>query len=475
MATIVPREYISDDVLRQLIFKPKTTYQGNKYKNQWWRKKEEEKEDEKEETQTINFFYLREKEKEVVLPYAFASQVLQRKVNSNIQYPEIKYNFTKTLYEVQKDVAEEALNYLQIKGTVILNLYTAFGKTVVGAFLGATLGKLTLVLFTSVVLIEQWRNTFKEFTDGVVWVVGEEPPPFAHIILCMNGRFGDLPKEYLKSIGTVIIDEAHDFCTPSRVECLLGTIPSYVIAMTATLERKNGMHSMIHAMCGMEVIKKISKKPFNVFKYNTGITVDIKLNRIGDPDWSALQRSIAESEERNNMALELVKLNTNYKILILTWRREHVNYMVTKLQERGETVDFMCGNKKSYSDSRILVGTIKKIGTAFDEKTACDNFNGFRLNMLILLGSMKSIALLEQVAGRVFRAEFPQIIHFVDDMKISENHWNEGQRWYKSRNGCIHNYDSPFLTKKRQEEASKPTSPVQAQLAYLNSQNQQNK
>jgi len=67
-----------------------------------------------------------------------------------------------------------------------------------------------------------------------------------------------------------------------------------------------------------------------------------------------------------------------------------------------------------------------------------------RINLLILVGSTKSIKLLEQVAGRAFRSEFPQIIHFVDECKISKNHWRAASPWYKSRNGTIQTVFSPY-------------------------------
>ena len=468
MATIIDRKYVSDDALRQLVLKPKQSFQQIKRKNKWQKyKKYGDDDDEEDFTDDIIFFRFTDCTNSwVKIPYYFSSLILHNRPNLHLTYPSSNFQFTETLYEIQETIAIEALNHLNTKGTAILNLYTGSGKTVVGAYLAAKTNRITLILIAQLVLIPQWKNTFKDFTNAVTWVVGEDPPPYADVIICMCTQFNKLPQEYLKNIGTLIIDEAHDFCTPSRSECLLGTTPQYVIALTATLERKNGMHSIIHAICGYDVIKKISKKPFNIFKYNTGITVPIKQNREGDPDWSDMQRKLAEDLTRNNIVLKIISDNPHFKILILTWRKEHVKYLVSRLEESRESVDYMCGNKKSYSDSRILIGTIKKIGQGFDEKTACPNFNGFRINMLILLGSMRSIGLLEQVAGRVFRSEFPQIIHFVDDMKISENHWNEGQRWYKSRNGAIHFYDTPNLIEKRKTQTVM-TDPLMAQMQLI--------
>ena len=454
-----------DEVLQQLTLKPKPTFRSQKYNKFWYIKKKKEDGDSSDDDDSVINFYV-DFGSTIKLPYAFATQLTHVKSNSWISHPDVYFNFIQPLYEIQEDPAMKALNELNSKGSTILNLHTGSGKTVIGAFLAAKMHKLTLILIASTVLIPQWQKTFIDFTDAKVWIVGEEPPPFAHIIVCMDTRFSKLPSSYLQSIGTIIIDEAHQFCTSTRAECLLGCSPAYVIAMTATLERKNGMHSMIHAICGPESIRKISTKPFNVYRYNTGISVPTKLTRTGDVNWPDITSKLCESKERNSLIIDLIRNNPGFKILVLTWLVEHVEFLSIQLSMLNENVDFMAGNKKSYTDSRILIGTISKIGTGFDEKTACQDWNGFRLNILILVGSMKNRGLLEQVAGRVFRSEFPQIIHFVDDMKISENHWNEGQKWYKSRNGTIINFDSKLVLEKRKIEANKVNS-ANAQLAFL--------
>jgi superfamily II DNA or RNA helicase len=181
----------------------------------------------------------------------------------------------------------------------------------------------------------------------------------------------------------------------------------------------------------------------------SGIRIDAKKNINGVLDWSDFTLKQAISEERNDQVLGLIKAHPDYKILILTWRSErHVLPLFKYLKSHGIDCDYMSGTKKTYRDSRVLVGTIQKIGTGFDEKAACENFNGMRINMLIKLGSTASSELLEQVAGRAFRAEFPVIVDFVDDHPLSEKHFTKvADPWYKSRNGKIVVVKSPYYLK----------------------------
>ena len=398
------------------------------------------KEDEKENPEKDPDDYM------VHLPYAFARLLLNIPIPS--YHPSSNYNFTGSLYESQTQVAFDAIEHLEEHGTTTLNLYTSFGKTVLGAYLGAWSKKITLILYTNTILEPQWLSTFRDFTDARIWVVGskDEPPKEGpHVILCMNTRFKNIDSEYVKNIGTVVYDEADTFCTPGRVNCLLDISPKYVIAATATLIRDDGMHQMMEAVCGKHLIRKVSKKPFIVYKYRTGIHIEQPKNKAGTTDWSKVTLAQAASAERNMLIYSLIVHNRDKKVLVLTWRKDdHVLPLYHWFKNMGLNVDYMAGTKKNYKDSKVLIGTIAKIGRGFDEKAACDNYNGTRINLLILVGSTRSVKLLEQVAGRVFRDEFPQIIHFVDECSISKNHWRVASPWYKSRNGDIHEVFSQY-------------------------------
>ena len=57
--------------------------------------------------------------------------------------------------------------------------------------------------------------------------------------------------------------------------------------------------------------------------------------------------------------------------------------------------------------------------------------------MLILVTSVKKLSTLEQSVGRVFRAEFPVVVDFVDNNSTLKSHWYQRQKWYKSRCGNV--------------------------------------
>ncbi len=402
---------------------------------------------------------------EVVLPYAFAYRLTGQIPNAG--KPDHPFQFTGSLYEEQLPVAETNYQQLLTHGTTICNLPTGSGKTVYGAYLAAKLKKITLIVFTQGILEKQWAGTFRDFTDATIWATSMAPAKpkkeaelltekleqlsikevpltdIPQVILTTNLSIDKVPPEWLSKVGTLIIDEAHQFGTQSRIDALMKIYPRYVIAATATFKRGDGMEQAIQTICGVEGVTKISTKPFQVVKYHTGVVVPLKHNIRGQLDWISLLTDLCRHEYRNKLICDIVKHYKDAKILIMSRRKEHVQILEKTLIQDGEKVSSMYGTKKNYNDARVLIGTVSKIGTGFDEKALCNDFNGHRIDLLILTCSIKSLELLEQVVGRAFRSKKPTVIHLIDNNNISKSHWKGALRWYKSRQGEITEYYAP--------------------------------
>src|SRR5579885_2421955 len=187
-------------------------------------------------------FFFRATPTTVTVPYYFGGVLTGQPVNRHLPYPpapfQMKPNF-KWMNPDQGTVSQEGLEQVQKYGTTTLGVYTGFGKTVIGAWLAQKLGLLTCVIFFRNFLATSWKNTFEEFTNAGVWVVGEPVPEKpVHVILCMHTQVHKLSEQYRALIGTLIVDEAHTFCAPEISQRLLDFCPRYVIAETATLERE---------------------------------------------------------------------------------------------------------------------------------------------------------------------------------------------------------------------------------------------
>lgn len=380
----------------------------------------------------------------VHLPYLFAASLFQTTPNIDIPYPITDLTFTGKLRDQQIDVDEECWKQLERYGTSTLGLSPGYGKTILGAKAGTRAKVPMCVLVHREILTIQWKKTFQDFTNGHVWVVGESnPPPMCNVIICMDTRWHLIPQAMRDAIGFLVIDEAHAFCTPGRVDCLLAFHPKYILLESASLERDDGMHAMMYAIAGSHGILRDSNKSFNIMKIKTNMTPVRKQNRMGGTDWASLVRDTAFDQRRNQIILNLVAANPQYKILILTALKDHATLLHDALQGMNITSDYLCGTKRGYVDSQVLVGTVSKIGTGFDPATSCPTYAGKPFDLLILTCSMKKYAMLVQNIGRVFRAEFPTVMYLYDNDDIFKSHWYKVIKWCKSRGGILSEHDIP--------------------------------
>lgn len=327
-------------------------------------------------------------------------------------------------------------------GRFLLGDYTVTHNTIMGAALSYLAEYNTLVLCNRASIAEQWRKTFLKCYpghDSWIWVVGKDPMPTTYIppfIICMDQRYTKIPKQYAKAVGTLIIDEAHLFCTPTRVKCLLYVQPRVVIVETATLKRNDGMHVMIQSMVGTHGVFTVSNAPYVVKRVLTQIPIEITKNKFGN-DYTAMCKEISINTERNELICDIVATNLHRKYIILTRRADHVVTLQNMFESMGIPSGTLYGSKNKYKDSTVLIGTMPKIGTGFDEENACADFKGNKSNVLILANSVKQYQSFEQYRGRVMRCKSPIVIWIQDPISTINNHFLGLRSWIDETNGTI--------------------------------------
>ena len=366
--------------------------------------------------------------------------------NSKVNYIKTDLTFTGTLRPYQIPIAQQALEHLDSVGTAILGLPPGFGKTILGCYLACIKKMMVAILVHRKILPGQWKNTFEKTSNAKVLIAGEKfKPGFQpNVVIFMDSQVKKFDREYRKNFGILIIDECHCFCTRSKVEPLLGFEPSYVILESATLKRQDEMEKMMYSIAGTNELKIISQRKFSLYKVETGITVNLD----NDSDWNALKKAVFYNDAANKIIYDLVLCNLDRKILIITIEVNHVLLLYENLkkisQERLQsglskpfTVDYMCSTKRTYSDSNVLIGSLSKIGIAFDEQSFCPNYNGNPINLVIVCGSIKQESTLDQCLGRGFRSDFPVFFDIVHDHPIFKRHYQRRQKWYREHNGTI--------------------------------------
>lgn len=337
--------------------------------------------------------------------------------------------------DYQVSVIKEATAHLNEQRSCILQVYAGFGKTHTSLCLAAKINR-KYQLATCIVLPDNKgirKGWIKMLTHlGVKYAVLGDPKCNIHeddiqIYVTMKTALTKVPREVLKKIGTIIVDEAHLFCTNIAIQELLRFTPAYVIMLTATFTRADGLHRALELIAGTKCIIRKDPKPFLIFKVPTPFTpVDFRMTTRGKM-WSDVQKKYDAMEDRTEMICDFVKWNLDLKTLILTKHVDRANLLCNKLNAEGVVCSILAGNIDSYEDKGVLVATFSKVGTGYDEQNACESWNGKRLELLIVDASVKKI---EQYAGRVARASNPCIIFPVDNLSNNKQHYKECSKWW---------------------------------------------
>ena len=330
-------------------------------------------------------------------------------------------------------------------GRFLLDDFTVTHNTICGALLSYLGGYVTLVYCNRDTIMRQWYKTFAKCFPGYeswIWMVGvTDPPPAPAVppfIICMDERSDRIPEHIRNAVGMLIIDEAHMFCTPTQVSCLLKVQPRFVVIETATLERDDGMHTMMQAIGGFHGVFRISSSPYTFVRMTTHVSVELVKNRFGT-NYDMLCKSLAAHEYRNMIIVDIIRSNPLHKFIVLTRLKEHVELLERVCAANGITAAMLYGTKSRYEDSPVLIGTMPKMGTGFDEENACDNFQGRKSNVLILAHSVKKWQQYEQFRGRVMRCKAPIVIWLQDENSTTKKHFDGLKAWITETNGTIIN------------------------------------
>lgn len=363
--------------------------------------------------------------------------------NDNWRKADIKYGGRLMTREEGKDqnlVVEEAMKKLKKSGSCYIAPYCGFGKTHIGCALASQLGYETLILSHRKLITNGWNETIEQ-VFGIKpisfdqYLKGQKSP----IVVGSALKAAKTDPTKLERFGTVIVDEALYFCTPELIKSVLRTRPKYLIGLCAEWERQDGLHKILDHFFGPKenYIVRINTKPFHVYKYQTNIVPPMKYMKwTGKLDWNHIIEFVSEHQGRNKMIANLCQLFPSNKILILCKRKSQCDAIHELLKNMNDSVSVLYGSSDSFFSSRVLISTFSKTSIGFDDKNTCLNFDGQRLDLLITASDTENI---EQAVGRIMRTvELPRVIDIVDDFSSLRKHWEKRLKFYKTRNGIIH-------------------------------------
>jgi superfamily II DNA or RNA helicase len=341
--------------------------------------------------------------------------------------------FIGTLRPYQEKITVETFDLLKQYKCFIASLHVGWGKSLYTLYIISKLRLKTLIIVHGCILLDQWYALVQKYMPqtSVQVLKSKSTINSTADIFIINAQ--NIPKIVGLSsiIGTVVVDELHLVCAKQLFKSLWYLYPHYLIGLSATPMRFDGLDKVIELYFGKNKISEPLKHYHNVYCIRTPFVFESKIARNGKIDWTAMLTDQALHVERNTYIVNIVQQNRERNFLILCKRVEQATWIYNALRDLGESVTNLIGTKRDYdADARILVAITKKagVGMSFD-----------KLDALILAADIKQYFI--QYLGRVFRTPtvVPVIFDLIDKHFLFEKHFkDERLKVYEATGGKIH-------------------------------------
>ena len=237
----------------------------------------------------------------VYIPFSYGANELKITRPDRKNFPAMNLKFKGELRDEQKNVKKEALDYLTKTGCVILSLYTGAGKTALSINLASNIKLKTLVIVNKIVLMKQWEESILKFCpEALIQRLTPQSKIKESDFYIMNAiNVEKMGKTFYKDIGCVIVDEAHLIMAETLVRSLKYICPRYLIGLSATPYRNDGLNGLLDFYFGKNKIIREMNREHIIYRVYTDIKIEMELADNGRVNWGAVLKSQAEDEELN--------------------------------------------------------------------------------------------------------------------------------------------------------------------------------
>ena len=305
----------------------------------------------------------------------------------------------------------------------VLAATTAFGKTVVAAWLIAQRGVNTLVLVHRRQLLDQWVERLAAFLGLPAKSIGrigggrKRPTGLLDVAVIQSLVRKEVVNDCVAEYGQVIVDECHHLSAHSFEQVVRRAKARFVLGLSATVTRKDGHHPIIFMQCGparyrVDAKAQAAARPFEhtVIVRPTTFQVGAATGTDKRIEFQSLYQLLVDDETRNRAICEEVvqAVRVGRSPLILTERNEHLDRFGGLLSANVPHVVVLRGGmgKKQRrteaerlaaippDESRVILATGKYIGEGFDDP---------RLDTLFLTLPVSWRGTIAQYVGRLHR------------------------------------------------------------------------
>ena len=367
----------------------------------------------------------------------------------------IQINFKGELRDKQKEIINTVMPKLYETGGGIITLPCGYGKTILSLYITSLIKLKTLILVHKSFLVDQWIERIKEFIPDVSigTIKQNKIDTNKDIVIGMIQSLSmhDYDPELLKGFGLIIIDECHHIAAKVFYQSLNKVNSKYIIGLSATPERKDGLTKVIKWYVGDFLYKIVENKNeiTKVFKINFDTENDLfveKYTRLKGKqilNSAKMETNITMINERNKLIFTVIKyfIEKDKNILILSGRVEHLKLL--KLE-----IDYFIKKTKKNIKSCMYIGSCSQDERKDAEKNGNIIFATYsmahegldipRLNTVILTTPKSDVV---QSIGRVMRSKniSPIIVDIIDNIEVYKSYSYKRLHLYRKNKYKIHN------------------------------------
>lgn len=337
----------------------------------------------------------------------------------------------------------------------VLSATTAFGKTVIAAWLIAQRQVNTLILVHRKQLQEQWIERLSTFLDIPKKMIGrigggrKKPKGLLDVALIQSLVRKGVVDDIIGQYGNVIIDECHHLPAQSFEQVTRQAKAKYITGLTATLRRKDGHHPIITMQCGpvrysVNAKEQAAAHPFEhtVLVRPTAFIPLKPPNADTRLQFNDLYDELVHDKARNQLICEdvLRAIQNGRSPVVLTERNEHLDLLCHHLAPYTRNLIVLRGGMSAKeiaqissrlatipeNEDRVLLATGRYIGEGFDDA---------RLDTLFLTLPISWQGTIAQYVGRLHRLydskKEVQVYDYADlNVPILERMFNKRCRGY---------------------------------------------
>ncbi len=392
-----------------------------------------------------SFPIYRESHKKFYVPRYFGESIYGEPDEIRIPEPQsIDIEFKGDLRDYQKNIVKSYKDNIQ-KGGGLLEIPCGRGKTVMALKIISMLKVKTLVIVHKGFLLNQWVERINEFLPdakiGIVQgqIIDIEDKDIV-IGMLQSLSMKEYPQNMFESFGLTIVDEVHHIAAEVFVRSLFKLVTKYVLGLSATMQRKDGLSKVFKMFLGDIIYKEKQKGNDKVlvkvieYKTNDDDFNEMKYDFRGNPAYSSMISKLCCFNPRSEFIIKVVNdlynEDNTRQIMILAHNKNLLTYLFKAIEHRNiAPVGYYVGGMKKEAlkeseTKKIIIGTYAMASEALDIKT---------LTTLVMATPKTDVT---QSIGRILRTNHiqPVVVDILDTHDVFQKQGLKRRKYYVKQN-----------------------------------------